>query len=180
MDLEFDVYNQFITRTDSNEIVNWNQQYLRLLFTFKTRDWCDVNCFVQFHGNGRTYELALVDDVVTVPAPVLTGDRFSFTLYGAFEDYRITANQVLVRLRESGYTTDVSPLLPVDEDIFVQIFSELARKADIEDISTVGFTGDYGDLLNAPDLPLLMGSEVKASFRQLANRIRTTSANAEH
>ena len=49
MDLKFNVTNQIITRTDTNKVVNWSDDYLRLCFDFKTDDWTGTSKFILIH-----------------------------------------------------------------------------------------------------------------------------------
>ena len=50
MDLCFDVSNQVVTRNDKSKIVNWSDDYLRLVFDFKSSDWSDCSKFILVFG----------------------------------------------------------------------------------------------------------------------------------
>lgn len=107
MDLCYDVTNQKVTRNAKKFIVNRSQNYLRLVFDFKTADWEDTIKYCIFHHNGKHYRKLLDDDEVTVPSVVLQDRSFRFTLYGVNgegeDDIKITGEEITVHLRESGY-----------------------------------------------------------------------------
>ena len=105
MDLTFDVSNQIVTRTDSNKSVNFSENYLKLVFTFKTQDWTGLDKYVYFKADDGDYRFELENNELIVPSVVLTGNRITFGLFGESENVvRITTNLVIIRLIDSHFT----------------------------------------------------------------------------
>lgn len=150
--LEFEVNNQIIKRVDNTELVNLSENYLGLSFTFKTNDWNDLAKFVLFTGQGTdTFKIAVVNNTVSVPNEVLTGDYFIFSLYGVSNDVRITTNQIKAYLISSGYTDNVTSDINTDidlnvvEEIYLAISSHKHTLTDITDLDTVEMEVVYDD-----------------------------------
>ena len=132
MDLCFDVSNQMVTRTEKNRIVNYSDDYLRLVFSFKTSDWSGCSKFILVFDGEDTYRIALVDDAFIVPEELLTKEKLLFSIYGVNNSYRITTPKILVRLQEAGYSANVKSL-DVDEfthDVVEEVYIAIDKKAD--------------------------------------------------
>mgnify|MGYP006958166443 CR=1 FL=1 len=158
MDLEFEVVNQSVKKINRKELANKSQEYLQLSFTFKTTDWSDLTKFVLFKKGSKAYRVAIENNKVLVPNACLTGDRFTFMVYGVNDDVRVTTAPTLVYLAESGYTTEVEDDLPDDDPTIVeQIYEAIDTKADKETTYTK--------------------AEVDALIHRINNNIRLTSEN---
>ena len=192
MELEFEVNNQeLILLTDTSKIANKSNNYLKLLFDFKTEDWMDKTHYCILQNNiHKNYLFLITSEGVMVPASVLTGRYFYITVYGVDEnDTRITTNVLKIRLKESDFTIDISSV-SADHDV-VNTILNLINSLD-ESISLVGKSGSYLDLLNIPetftpsehshsssevsDFEERTASEIKHALRQTANRIRNYGA----
>ena len=152
MDLTFDINNQIIKRTDNLNVVNMSQDYLKLIFTFKTDDWTGLtDYYIFFKASDGDYRFALEIDseaqglvcYITVPSIVLTGKKFIFGLVGEEDGtVRITTNLILIRLLDSKFTDGgVDILERIDELYEIKI-----DKVDIVDDLT---TDDNTKVLSA-------------------------------
>ena len=138
MDLCFDVSNQTVTRTDKNKTVNWSDEYLRLVFDFKSDDWSDCSKFILVFDNGEVYRFALSNNAFIVPEELLTDVKLVFSIYGVNNSYRITTPKVMLRLLEAGYTSDVAEL-DVEEfthDVVEEVYIAINSKANATDVYT--------------------------------------------
>ena len=149
MDLEFTVTNQVIERMDKGRPANLSQEYLELCFTFST-DWVGLAKFALFKTSEGTLRTALSQDKVLVPASVLSGKKFLFSVYGVDgDDLRITTNLVRVNLLESGFTHDT---INDDSDLedpttVEEIYIEINKKADITTLTNGYYTKTEVDTL---------------------------------
>ena len=138
MELEFEVSNQSLVRTDSVGVVNQSVNYLSCVFTFKTTDWSGFNKYVLFKsesGENYCYSLGTECEVeCTVPAKVLEHDLFRLTLFGLKDEERITTNLVTVKLVRSGFSTSIQSYEGDGTgDIFsdwVELLSDYILKSD--------------------------------------------------
>ena len=159
MDLEFEVVNQSVKRVNHKDLANKSQEYLQLSFTFKTDDWSNLTKFALFKKGNKAYRVALSNGKVLVPNACLTGDRFTFMVYGINDDVRVTTAPTLVYLAESGYTTEVEDDLPDDDPTIVeQIYEAIDTKVDKETTYTK--------------------AEVDALIFGLNNHVKLTSENS--
>lgn len=173
LELNFKIENQRIRQCDDNFIVQKSNKYLKLNFHFLTDDWIDLSKFIILKDSNRTaYEFSYSDDGIIVPSAVLTGNQFYVTVYGGNSEKRITTNEVGVLIAKTGYTRDITPVEDEPEDVFVQIFEMLDDKPDKSDISAVGYSGDYDDLINKPS-GQDVETEIKYAYTQLKNAIRS-------
>lgn len=138
MDLEFNIENQIITRTDSNSVVNKSRNYLECNFAFISSDWDDVEKFAMFkntRGNNYVINLGTLNNSnCIVPSDVLLGDYFRVSVYGGD---LITTNSVKINLLQSGYSKHISTCKKYKTDVFVQIFKKLDTKFEV-----ASFDGD--------------------------------------
>lgn len=124
MDLEFNVKNQTLKRIDYNKVVNESFHYLNLKFNFLTDDWEDLTKWALFITKDKTYRVAFeeketdndVEYFVEVPYVVLNNDRFIFSIYGndTEQTKRITTNELMIFVNNSGYTDDVDDWIDSD------------------------------------------------------------------
>ena len=177
MDLNFEINNQILTRTDDNEFVNKSRNYIRCNFSFKSSEWNGVNKFVIFKNEkDEAYEVYLGNSCecqCIIPSPVLTGSYFLISLYGGNV---ITTTEKRVVLLNSGYTHDISSVEDYDEDIFIQMLELLEGKADDADLSVVAKTGEYTDLNNLPNLSNVATS---GDYNDLSNKPTVASLGAD-
>ena len=114
MILEFNIIGQILHKTSNPCLANDSQNYLSLALTFDEA-WDDyTNKYAIFTYKGKHYQTALLYDneaeayLQIVPKEVLKGKGFYLMCYGAYNDERITTNQIRIDLLESGYTTDIT------------------------------------------------------------------------
>lgn len=131
MDLEFNIENQIITRTDRNPTVNKSRNYLECNFNFMSSDWEDLEKFAIFtntRGNNYIVNLGISSNsCCIVPSDVLLGEYFKVSVYGGD---LITTNVVKIHMLKSGYTKNVQTCKKYKRDVFVQIFEEIDLKFD--------------------------------------------------
>ena len=190
MELCFNVNEQKLTEIKTNQyVVNRTQNYLKLTFNFST-EWEPFTKYVIIKDIDQNAYLFHYTDEVYVPAIVLKNKYFRITCFGWHDDVRVTTNEISVNLHSSGYTSEFVPIDPDhSKDVITEILEALDTKADIADISVVGFSGDYDDLLDIPEsfppsvhthsasaitgLDSFAEVEIKKSFRVLNDCIRT-------
>ena len=154
MDLEFTINNQTCRIKDKRQqVVNLSENYLALKFTF-SNDWSSTGKFVLYPmEDGTVLRQGINNNKTVVPADVLTGDKFYFTVYGVNNNERITTNLVKVNLLKSGYTDDaVTPgedeLTPsVVEEIYIAL-EEKVNKETNKGLSSNDFTDQYKSLID--------------------------------
>ena len=171
MDLCFDVSNQTVTRTDKNKTVNWSDDYLRLVFDFKSSDWSDCSKFILVFDNGEVYRFALSNDAFIVPEELLTDVKLVFSVYGVNNSYRITTPKVMLRLLEAGYTSDVAEL-DVEEfthDVVEEVYIAINSKADADHTHT---RSDITDWSHNHDDRYYTKTEVDTIIYGLNNKIQ--------
>lgn len=148
MNINFRIENQTIRRIDSNKVVNLSENYLQLLFDFKTDDWNNLSKFALFKHDGLTTRIAIINDSITVPSTLLVKNKVVFSVYGVTEtdgeEYRITTNLVRFDLLNSGFTKDTDNPLPPDQpDLVEQIFIAISEKANITHTHTKSDISDF-------------------------------------
>ena len=126
-ELKYRVQGQKITENNKQYLVNQSRNYLQLRFSF-TNDWKALDRYIIFNG---AYKYKLTDNKITVPSVLLQSTEFSFSLYGVNSDdtVLITTENIIVKLRMSGYTNDTSTLsdnTPVDviTDLYYNKFDD--------------------------------------------------------
>lgn len=133
VNLEFEVTNGILRRTDSNEIISKNYDIYRCRFTFDDEEWIGLNKFAIFKdgwGNRATVHIGNGSSKLCcmIPSGVLDGTYFKVSLY-AGDLY--STNTVSIPMLTSGYTHGMpSPSCTQKRDIFVEIFQELEAKID--------------------------------------------------
>ena len=131
MILEFNIIGQILHKTSNPCLANDSQNYLSLALSFD-ESWDNYNLkYAIFTYKGKHYQTTLLYDneaeayLQIVPKEVLKGKGFYLMCYGAYNDERITTNQIRIDLLESGYTTDISSIrYPNVPDIFEMIQTE--------------------------------------------------------
>ena len=187
MDLLFTINNDKFKKARVTDYPNKSNNYLRVLIDFITEDWIGLTKFLILrNSNHDAYQLHYDEEGVKLPVDIVNGDFFYITVYGADneDEVRITTNELLINLKESGYTKDIKDLEDYPEDIWSQIFegidgkSDIGHKHNIGDVvdfpskmppvdhthtkseivdlvlSTVAVTGEYNDLNGKPSIPV--------------------------
>lgn len=131
LDLNFNVKNQILERTDKQVLVNKSRNYLECNFNFTTDDWEGLSKVAIFKNSfGESFTSYLGNDRecnCMVPSPALVGDYFKVSIYGGD---LITTNEKTVVLIPAGYTTEISEIPEDSADIFVQIFDQIEERID--------------------------------------------------
>lgn len=126
-ELKYRVQGQKIIENNKQYLVNQSRNYLQLRFSF-TNDWKALDRYIIFNG---AYKYKLTDNKIIVPSVLLQSTEFSFSLYGVNSDdtVLITTENIIVKLRMSGYSNDTSTLsdnAPVDviTDLYYNKFDD--------------------------------------------------------
>lgn len=122
--LNFEIENQIITRTDDFQPVARSQNYLRASFTFSD-DWdgiTDIKAI--FRANGKAYEVLLDENgECVVPWEALTtSGTVRVSVYGG---NRITANMARVTVLQSGYTGHATPTADPTKDTYEALLERM-------------------------------------------------------
>ena len=133
MNLEFEITNNHLKRTDNNTIYNKNRNIYTCQFQFQTGTeediWTDLNRFCIFTDSWGNDEIIALgkSDTVSCPIPnsILEGTYFSIALYGGD---LVSTDRVTIPLVESGYKHHKCS--DKAKDIFVDIFDSLDTKID--------------------------------------------------
>lgn len=144
MEIQFDVRNQYIVRTDENFIVAKSKKYLTAAFNFTTDDWSDIKKIAIFHDTNRAYFMELIDDKCGVPWEWLnTPGCKTVSVYGGD---LITANKALVEIFETGYVDYSEESSDPTQDVIMQLQKDVEElKNDLAAIIVVE-TYDETDL----------------------------------
>lgn len=192
MELEFNIKNQKLTRTDENELIlNESANYMEATFTFTTTEWTDIDKYVLFKAeNGKAYCVELgtpCTQTVKIPYEVLGADLFRLTIFGLGDGYRITTTEVTIQLDRSGFTDEIYAPEPYDGDIFSQLREMIHNclcdvKVEGNHLlfykdDTVYFTFEITNHTHSTSqitgLEDRIGTEIKRSYIILTNKIRT-------
>ena len=160
MDLHFTIENQRLTRNEKRFIVDKSNNYLELVFDFKTDDWNETTKFAILKNNTEAYLLEIIENKVTVPYDAIKDNQFRITVYGLKTDEtRITTNEIGLLLNYSGYTRDLSNITDLTPSVAEDLYLKLEGKSevdhthstdDVDGLADVATTGDYNDLINKP------------------------------
>ena len=195
MELEFNIKNQKLTRTDENELIlNESANYMEATFTFTTSEWTDIDKYALFKAeNGKAYCVELgttCTKTVKIPYEVLKADFFQITIFGLGEDYRITTTETTIQLDRSGFTEEIYAPEPYDGDIFSQLREMIqnclcdvritGNHLQFYKNNTVYFTFEITNHNHTSNqitgLEDRIGTEIRQSYTILANKIRTYGA----
>ena len=122
--LQFEITNQHIKRTDTFEPVAKSQNYLYAKFTFLTDEWTGLVTAL-FKTESSVYEMLLDENnECLVPWEVLTSEGNIYV--SIFAGDLVTTNQSRVHIIESGYTEDAES----SEDPTPSIYEQLLAKYD--------------------------------------------------
>lgn len=151
LDLTFEIEKQIIKRTDIEKAVKCSDNYLILNFSF-SKDWEGFVKFALIRVKGETTRLAISEDgKVTVPASLLTENTFVVSPYGINEEeeiIRITTNECVIHLRDTGFTTKYTDDIPPSEvDVVEAIYLRIKEVEDeLEDYSPIGHKHTESDI----------------------------------
>lgn len=194
MDLNFTVNNQELTKKDNNKIVNKSNNYIKIRIDFNGDEWEALNKYIILKNeNGVAFQFQHSVEGVLIPSTILMGRLFTITVYGADETTkRITTNEIVIRLIESGYTKDISSIADESVDIFVEVTrrmddleSQLDGKLNINDVDTDLNIDSSNPIANhavtsklnsiEDNIETKSGLQISKFSTQLANKIRRIS-----
>lgn len=194
--IKFKVKSQKLELTETDYIANYSHNYLELYFDFTTDDWQDKTkyCLIQDNTH-KTRQFPIIENKVLLPWTVLKQHHFRVSLYGVNNDsdyIRITTNQIRVKVAESGFTEDISPIDPdYQGDIITVILEALDTKVDLDDFhetiegldseidsinTTLSNKSDIGHTHTSEEVSGIDGVaeiEIKKAYNLLSNKIRT-------
>ena len=136
LELKFKATNQKLEMLHNGELVNKSNNYLKIVIDYTTEDWENKLKFVLLRNKqGKTYLFEYSDDGILVPDAVLSGNSFRITTYGVNNDnMRITTNELIIQLKESGFTTDLSSVSDdTSHDVISTIYLLVESKLSKED-----------------------------------------------
>ena len=187
MELTFNVNGQEISRTDDDKyLVRDSRNYISITINFLSEEWENLQKYVIFKTKTKNYNIPLgLGDTFTFTPPniIMMGDFFRIGVYGSYYDYNeetetlIPTDECIIILKESAYTTDISPIDDVPEDIFNKVMSELENKVDKVDgkgLSTEDYTTEEKEKLASLDVDAELSS---TSINPVQNRIITNALN---
>lgn len=148
MDLKFSINKQKLSRTDTEEIVKCSDNYLRLLFTFKTSEWDNLVKFVLIKQSVGTTRLYLdSSDSVVLPASLCSDDELVFSVYGVDREdesiIRVTTSKIIIDLLDTTFTLDYTDTIPPTEtDVVEAIYLRIQELEDnLGDVAFVDVDG---------------------------------------
>ena len=146
MELEFEITNQAIERTDNEKlVVNESANYVDCSFTFKTSEWQNISKYALFKNEkDKAFCVELgtgCSNSVKLPYEVLQGDFFRVTVFGLGDGYRITTTQITVMTDRSGFTAEIYEPEGYDGDIFSQLIEMIGNC--LIDVKVVGNHLDF-------------------------------------
>ena len=125
MNLTFTIDQQKLKRTDTMQPVDFSNEYLKCCFNFRSDDWEDLGKFAIFHTGDKNYRVAISENECYVPYDVLKHNKFLLTVYGVYEDIRITTNYLWVHLLGSGFTTEYDESGEFNPDMTEEIWLKM-------------------------------------------------------
>lgn len=121
--INFQIKNQFITRTDSFFAVAKSKNYLYAKFDFLTDEWSGTKTAI-FKMKDNIWNQIIEDDgTCLVPWEFLDVEEDSVGKVSVFCGSLITANEAVVKVNKSGYGKGAVPDPPT-EDIYEQIIKK--------------------------------------------------------
>jgi len=140
MQLKFNVTNQTLRRTDSENVVSDSVNYLTANFTF-SEDWdqCQKTAIFKHITSDPLTVIIAEDGTCTIPWEVIKAYDFSVSVFGTSDKGLITTNTVTVKMSQSGYLQGRSPIDPTP-DIYSQLLTRIdeiqtrsiSREAEID------------------------------------------------
>ena len=114
-----------INGTETTDLYQDSLNYLYLKFKW-TNSWEDCNKSVIFKKNGQNYQYSLTSNILPVPNFLLDGNSFKFTVLGVdtSDDSRITTKDILVSLKKSGFTEDISSYPDDVSDVYTVLLEK--------------------------------------------------------
>jgi hypothetical protein len=116
--------------------------------------------------DGTVLRQGINNNKTVVPATVLTGDRFHFTVYGINNNERITTNLVKVNLLKSGYTPDA--VTPGEDELTPSVVEEIYLALDTK--SLVGHTHTMSNITDLPEF--YNKTEIDRIINNIQNNIK--------
>lgn len=130
--LNFDIKNQIISRTDTFKVVAKSVDYLYAHFNFLTDEWTAIPTAI-FRNETDAYEVIIDSNMnCLVPWEILNCEGGTFFV-SVFAGDLVTANMATVRVIKSGYSDDLESSTDPTPSVYAQIMD---RMADVEDTVT--------------------------------------------
>lgn len=146
MKIKFLIEGQRLKRAKNNYIVADSKNFISADFEF-SQEWTNLQKSAIFKNADTAYTVLLTDNECAVPYEV-TGADFCVSVFGVKDNMRITTDEIVIRVEETGYCEGETPSEPtqsVYEQILgklsdaqakhTQIEAKLLTKADIEEVS---------------------------------------------
>lgn len=152
-ELNFIVTKQKLTEDGSPYVVADSREYLTTNFDF-SNGWSECSKTAIFKSaDGEAYSVFLdKENSCTVPWEVINYPSFSVSVYGLYEDERITTNPVTVRVLKSGYIEGQTPKPPT-QTVYERITEHLNDlKAKF---AKIGTAAEHNIGVAAGNIPIL-------------------------
>lgn len=123
--LQFEIRNQCITRTDKFRPVEKSLNYLLASFSFRTGDWGNAPLKTAIFTNSekKSYKVIINDGICTVPWEAL--QKSGYMEVSVFAGDRITTNSARVFIEPSGYVDDAENENDPTPEIYDQMMGEV-------------------------------------------------------
>jgi len=148
--LEFKVKNQIISRNDNFGVVADSINYLTAKFDLTDSEFGGaVTAVFSSIIGGISYELILENDTCIVPWEVIKSRGFKVSLYCNIGDKRITTNEIIIPVKESGFVKGETPSEPT-KTVYEQLLSNVKEAVNVaksvqEKAENGEFNGTKGD-----------------------------------
>lgn len=129
--LEFKVHNQTLSRHDDMGVVADSINYLTAHFDLSDSDFGGVTTAVftpMFTEISK--EQILKNNSCVVPWEVIKSRGFKVSLYCNKDDVRITTNEIIIPVEESGFTKGDTPSEPT-KTVYEQLIGDVSKAVDI-------------------------------------------------
>lgn len=148
--IKLNIKHQKLEITETSYLANRSHNYLKILFNFNTDDWADKTKYCIITDNKDNNRLFIIEDdnSVVLPSAVLKGNYFKISAYGVKDEIRITTNQIRIKLAESGYTQDITPISDDSEDVFSYLLEQLDSKVSHAELENA--------LSHVPDINMIL------------------------
>ncbi len=171
MKIKFFIQGQKLKRAKNDYIVADSKNFISADFEF-SQEWTNMQKSAIFKNADTAYTVLLTDNECAVPYEV-TGADFCVSVFGVGENMRITSDEIVIRVEETGYCEGETPQEPTQsvyeqiverlsdaEDVHTQIEAQLLAKADKTEV-------EEGLALKADK------EQTEAAFGQKADKTQT-------
>lgn len=174
MKIKFFIQGQKLKRAKNDYIVADSKNFISADFEF-SQEWTSLQKSAIFKNADTAYTVLLTDNECAVPYEV-TGADFCVSVFGVGENMRITSDEIVIRVEETGYCEGETPIEPT-QSVYEQI---VERLSDAEDVHTqieekLLTKADAGEVTEALSLKADK-EQTEAALSQKADKTQTEAA----